>query len=84
MRKYLVLEERVNKIKKVMIYETDEEAYVFLYDTHEDKPCFADYWFESVEDAEDYCEAHINVKEKNWLVIDDPKAGCQHDLIECK
>lgn len=43
MRKYQLLEEPTNSIKKVMLYETSEGVYIFLYDTHEDKPCFADY-----------------------------------------
>ncbi|CAM4462711.1 hypothetical protein FHS16_003095 [Paenibacillus endophyticus] len=83
MRKYQLLEESTNPIKKVMLYETHEGAYVFLYHTYEDKPCFADYWFELVEDADDYCKENLNIVDNNWRMLDDPKIGCQHDLIEC-
>jgi hypothetical protein len=39
MRKYVFLKEKVNEICKVMIFDTTDEIYVFLYDTLEDTAC---------------------------------------------
>lgn len=84
MRKYSIFEKPIDKVKKVMIYESNKGVYVFLYNTDEDKSCFADQWYEIVQEADDYCLEQFNVKEQDWILIDDPKDGCQHDLIRCE
>ncbi|MCR8630884.1 hypothetical protein [Paenibacillus radicis (ex Xue et al. 2023)] len=84
MRKYVVLEKPVDSVKKVMIYESNEGVVVFLYNTDEDKSCSADQWYEGIQDASDYCIEQFNINEKDWILIDDPNDGCQHDLIKCE
>jgi hypothetical protein len=82
MRKYALLVEEINKICKVMIYQLQEETYVFLYNTKKDASCFADFCFDQLDDAEEYCKG-LGVHNDNWIFIDDPTDGCQEDLIEC-
>lgn len=82
MRKYVLIKEVVDQICKVMIYESSEEVAVFLYDSTSDTPCFADLSFETIEEAEKYCK-ELGIRDKDWCFIDDPLAGCQHDLIGC-
>jgi hypothetical protein len=61
MRKYALLKEEINDICKVMIYQLQEETYVFLYNTKMDAPCFADLCFDQLEDAEEYCKRELGV-----------------------
>ncbi|WP_245773076.1 hypothetical protein [Paenibacillus catalpae] len=78
---YALLEEPVEKVRKVMVYESDIGAYVFLYDTQEDKSCIADLWFETLAEALDHCLQEFNVIQSQWLVINDPEEGEFHDII---
>lgn len=82
MRKYAFLEEKYDGLCKVMIYDSPEGTYVFLYDSPKDTPCVADNCFENLEEAEDYCK-EFGINNENWLVIDDPIDGCPHDIIQC-
>jgi len=80
MRKYVLLKEVVDKICKVMIYESSEDVTVFLYDSTSDTSCFADFSFETIEEAEKYCK-ELGIRDIDWCFIDDPLEGCKHDLI---
>lgn len=80
MRMYALLEEQVGEVRKVMVYESESGAYVFLFNTQEDKSCIADLWFETLGDAVEHCLQEFNVKQEQWLVINDPKEG-NHDVI---
>jgi hypothetical protein len=82
MRKYVVLPKPTDNVRKLMIYETTDGVYVFLYDTVKDAPCFADMFFETLEEAEEYCQEY-GVEKENWTIVADPLEGCSHDLIEC-
>lgn len=81
MRMYALLKEQVDNAKKVMIYESENGVYVFLYDTQEDKSCYADLWFETIEEALEYCTHELDVEQEQWVVIIDPKEGQYHDII---
>jgi hypothetical protein len=52
-----------------------------LYDTQEDKSCYADLWFETIEEALEYCTHELDVEQEQWVVIIDPKEGQYHDII---
>ncbi|WP_108587262.1 hypothetical protein [Paenisporosarcina sp. OV554] len=80
MRKYVLLKEVVDKICKVMIYESFEDVAVYLYDSISDTSCFADFSFETIEEAEKYCK-ELGIRDIDWCFIDDPLEGCKHDLI---
>lgn len=73
-RMYVLLKEPVDKLRKVMVYESE-------YDTQEDKHCFADLWFITLDDAIDHCIQEFNVIQEQWVVINDPKEGEYHDII---
>jgi hypothetical protein len=45
MKKYAFLVEKNDGICKVMIYDSPERTYAFLYDTPQDTSCIANYWF---------------------------------------
>jgi hypothetical protein len=81
MRQYVLLHKPVRIVKKIMIYGSKDGVYVFLYDTVDDRPCYADLWYELFEDAIEHCEAEYNVKNDDWIIIDEPKQGGQHDII---
>ncbi|MFD2699563.1 hypothetical protein ACFSVM_03720 [Paenibacillus shunpengii] len=78
MRKYAFVDIE-DEVKKVMMYEADQEVYVFTYKTVEDLPCTQDYWFETLIEAEEYCEDRFGSLE--WIQIKDPSQGESHDLI---
>lgn len=78
---YSLLKEQVDNIKKVMIYESADDVYVFLYDTQENKSCIADFWFETLDEALEYCKEKYNVKQELWIIINDPKEGEHHDIM---
>ncbi|MGG2026299.1 hypothetical protein AB1282_11405 [Gottfriedia sp. S16(2024)] len=82
MRKYAILNNPINKIEKVMVYTfNDDEVYVFLYNTKYDNPSIGDYLFEEIDDAEQFCNNEFGINEGDWLYIDDPVEGEQHDII---
>lgn len=82
MRKYILLKDDKNPIKKLMIYQLNtDETYLFLYDTEFDKGAVGDFWFETIDEAEKYCINEFNINTNNWIFINDPIAYCQHDMI---
>ncbi len=81
MRKYAFVSSK-DEVKKVMIYEVEQDIYVFTYETLEDVPCTKDYWFETLFEAEKYCENRFARLE--WIMIEDPRHGESQDLINAK
>lgn len=68
-------------VKRVMIYDNGSSCYGFYYNTLEDDPCFADTWFESIEEAKIAFAEEYDIPEEAWTPIADPQEGCQHDII---
>ena len=68
-------------IKRVMLQEIDNACYAYLYDTFADRPCVADGWYESVDEAKRVCLDVYGIGESDWEVVPDPPPGCQHDII---
>lgn len=81
MRK-IALVKNNNDTKKVMIYATKKETYLFLYQNIDDISCYADYWFDGISDVEEMCLEEYNITQNDWQIIDDPLPHCQHDIIE--
>jgi len=80
-RKYAIVREPLEGVKKVMIYECADGVYLFKFrGVHEDSAGFADEWYSFVEDAEEDA-ARYGVAENEWVHIDDPMPNCQHDII---
>ncbi len=78
MRKYAFVDPK-DEVKKVMIYEVEQDIYVFTYQTLADVPCTKDYWFETLSEAEEYCENRFG--RMKWIQIEDPRIGEPQDLI---
>ena len=66
--------------QKAIIYAlSSSDVYLFLYDTLEDASCRADFWFESVTDAQIEAEERVSVSPAAWKNIPDPLPGALHD-----
>jgi hypothetical protein len=71
----------VDGVHRCMVYACKDGAYLFLYESPMDGPCHADLWFESVSDACTSCRDTYGLTEGDWVDVDDPSPGCQHDWI---
>ena len=81
MRKYAILKKPIGEIKKLMIYDTGSEAYMFLYDSVcEDGKSCSDMWYENIDDAIE-ASTEYDVSDDEWIIINDPLPHCQHDII---
>jgi len=45
LRKYAILRKAMNEIEKIMLYESSDGVYLFLYNNIEAVPAFADNYF---------------------------------------
>ena len=83
MRKWAYLTEpRVyngQTIYKVMIYEKEDETYVFLYNSLEAQISAADEWYPNLEEAISAWNSYV--KNGSWVAIDNPMPGCQDDCV---
>ena len=80
MRQVAVLSNPVGGVRRVMVYDAvDAGVYLFMYRSLDDGPGFADYWFESVNDAVECTRSEYGVGPGDWLPVPDPQPGCQHD-----
>jgi biofilm protein TabA len=80
MRKIATVKQAGDAVR-VMLYASGSGVYLFLYESQEDGPCTADYWFESAELAEQSALEDYGVATSDWQTIPDPLDGCQHDWI---
>ena len=67
---------------KCVILSSDGGVYLYLSSSADDVGCFADEWYESVDDATAACLERFGVAEAMWQDVPDPEPGCQHDWIE--
>ncbi len=67
--------------KRVMLYNADDGCYLFLYNQLEDGACYADYFFEELEDMYQHCSDEYGIGTDAWQTIPDPEEGCFHDRI---
>jgi hypothetical protein len=64
-----------------MIFEKENGVYLFLYDSTDDVPGFADEWYETLEAAEEICRTKYSINPNDWIFIDDPIEYCQDDIV---
>ena len=81
MRKIANVKNNNPRAKRIMIYETDNEVYLFPLATMEDGSGRGDDWYETVEEADNLCEIEYDIKPEDWEYIDDPLEYCQDDWI---
>jgi len=67
--------------KKVMLYETNGQTYLFYFNTWVDAPCAKDYLYTDIEEAEAICLIEFDIKTCDWININDPQINCQDDFI---
>jgi biofilm protein TabA len=67
-------------MKKIMIYTSLEGIYLFLYDTINDSSSIKDYFFDTLEEAEEFIDEEFS-EELDWIIIDEPMVDCQQDII---
>jgi hypothetical protein len=68
-------------VKRLMIHECKDGVYLFLFEIDEDGACFADLWFESLEDALKTAQEEYGISRELWREIPDPPEHCQQDWI---
>lgn len=81
MRKTAKTEHAADGVHRVMIYEVDGGAYLFLYRTLDDGPCDADEWYGTTPEAEEACGNRYGISSVAWQFIAEPLEGCQDDWI---
>lgn len=81
MRKIASIKQPKDDTKRVMLFDSGEGVYLFLYAGEEDGACAADHWFETVEQAVQSCVEDYGITPSDWQTIPDPLPGCQHDWI---
>jgi hypothetical protein len=81
MRKIATLTHPVSDIRRIMLYESTDGTYLFLYTSTDDGPCRWDQWYSSPEDAEHAAAKTFGVKSEDWIVIEDPAPDGPADWI---
>jgi biofilm protein TabA len=75
------LEAPLEGIVRLMLYETGNGVFLFLYDRKEDAPCAFDEWFEDCDAAREEARLRFGVQPERWVWIPDPRVGDRDDLI---
>ena len=81
MRKIASIKQPKDDTKRVMLFDSGEGVYLFLYTGEQDGPSTGDYWFETIEQAEQSCAEEYGLTQSDWQTIPDPLPGCLHDWI---
>ncbi|NBV23732.1 MAG: hypothetical protein EBS05_17650 [Proteobacteria bacterium] len=55
--------------------------YVFPCASLEDGTGVGDHWFESMVQAEAFCELRYGITAADWSEVPDPDPGCLHDWL---
>ena len=84
MRKFAYLKEPLqhnesNCTVKIMLYETQDNIYLFEYCSPDAFQCSSDRRYESLEEL--YGEWNDLIDERGWTEIEDPLPDCQHDAF---
>jgi hypothetical protein len=81
MRKLAYIKQPKDETKRVMLFDSDDGVYLFLYTSERDCASTGDYCFETVEQAEQACAEDYGITPSDWQTIPEPLPGCQHDWI---
>jgi biofilm protein TabA len=81
MRKIASIKQPKDEAKRVMLFDSGEGVYLFLYNSEQDGASTGDYWFETIEQAEQSCVDDYGITPSDWQTIPDPLPGCQHDWM---
>ena len=64
-----------------MLHDTSKGVYVYAYDCLQDTASISDYWFETLEQAEEDCNENYKIENDDWIFIAESLEGCQDDFI---
>ena len=81
MRKFANVKNNDPKVKRLIVYETDNGTYVFPCATLDDGSGMGDNWFENLDQADKSCAEIYGVCSDDWVMVDDPQEGCQYDWL---
>lgn len=82
MRKIASIKQPKDDAKRVMLFDSGEGVYLFLYSSERDGASTGDFWFQTVEQAEKSCLDEYGITPSDWQMIPDPLPGCQHDWVQ--
>ena len=68
-----------NNVCKIMLHETGEGCYLFMYSSPDAVRCAADQCYDSL--AELYEDWNDRIDEKGWIEMEDPLPYCQQDAF---
>ncbi len=75
------INENENDFKRLMIYDSGNDVYLFIFDQKKDGPSCRDYLYEDIDDVFDACREDYGITKNDWKEIPSPLEGCQHDWI---
>ena len=81
MRKIANVPQPTGEICRVMVWESDDGAFTFLYSRAEDGPCDFDNWDPTLAEAEEGARGTFGIGAGDWTVIDDPQPNAPADWI---
>lgn len=81
MRKVAPVKIAVPECARCIMYACEDGVFVFPCATNEDVPATGDYWFQSIDEAENFCHSEYGIRSEDWTVVNDPLPGCQDDWI---
>lgn len=81
MRKISSLKTPISGCVRCIMYSSTDGVYVFPCATEEDGSATGDYWFNSIEEAEEFCKDEYGICNTDWTEVPDPLPGCQHDWL---
>ena len=65
----------------LILYAVDTGVYIFPCESEFDGSGAGDYWFEDVGQANLFALEAFGVEREDWIAVDEPLPGCQHDWI---
>jgi hypothetical protein len=69
-------------VKRLMIHETKDGAYLFGFNQTFDSSGIWDEWYETTADAKEAAQVAYQVSLQAWTQIADPCKDCQQDWIQ--
>ena len=79
MRKHCAFKKPIGEIRRLMLFACENGVYLYLFDSFEDVESCEDIWFDTLYDAQDYCDKNYGVSESDWEEIEESVGFCFND-----